>query len=98
MHTRGVVAGEAVGSVHGLLTSVLTGENGWLKMHEQIAALQRDMDHDDDEDDEKERQWRLPREPPKLLPVLGNACEPMTAKACTPREVLMGAPALSLRR
>lgn len=57
------------GSVYGLLTSVLTGPNGWLKNHERIAGAQWDPQN---ELTERLKQWRLPAKPPKLLPILGN--------------------------
>ena len=59
------------------MTSVLTGNKGWLQKHAEIVKLQwGDDDEVDDEDDLENRlasmPWRLPRDPPKLLPIVAN--------------------------
>jgi len=54
------------GSIYGMLTSVLPGPNGWFGKHTRLAAEQWA-----DKTDEY-ISWRLPREPPKLLPILVN--------------------------
>ena len=52
------------GSVYGLLTSVLPGENGWFGKHARISNKQWTGNTD------LEPEWRLPKDQPKLLPIL----------------------------
>jgi cellulose biosynthesis protein BcsQ len=59
------------GSVHGLLTSVLTGEEGWLKKHEAIVDYQKKKVKKREADDDI-MEWLLPASPPKMLPILVN--------------------------
>jgi hypothetical protein len=54
------------GSIYGLLSSVLTGPTGWLVKHSEIANKQWGRDSRDPLD------YRLPKRPPKLLPILVN--------------------------
>ena len=51
------------GSVYGLLTSVLPGEGGWFGKHERISKKQW-------YNDDLPPEWRLPKNQPKLLPIL----------------------------
>ena len=55
------------GSVYGLLTSVLPGEGGWFGKHERISKKQWSGGLDDDD---LAPEWRLPKDQPKLLPIL----------------------------
>ena len=52
------------GSVYGLLTSVLPGENGWFGKHARISNKQWSSNTD------LAPEWRLPKDQPKLLPIL----------------------------
>jgi len=54
------------GSVYGLLTSVLPGENGWFGKHARISNKQ----WSGKTDLAPEPEWRLPKDQPKLLPIL----------------------------
>uniref|UniRef100_A0A6T8A3P5 AAA domain-containing protein n=1 Tax=Prymnesium polylepis TaxID=72548 RepID=A0A6T8A3P5_9EUKA len=62
----------SAGSIHGLLTSVLPGEDGWLGLHEKITERWRD------EDNKLEPKtsyaslsaWLLPKSAPVLLPIV----------------------------
>ena len=60
------------GSVHGLLTSVLTGDKGWLKKHADIVAHQQDVEDESEDRKKAITPWHLPTAPPKMLPILVN--------------------------
>lgn len=57
-------------SVHGVLTSIMSGENGWLSKHEKLANVQWDPAYI--ERHPHMENWRLPREPTRMLPFLVN--------------------------
>jgi cellulose biosynthesis protein BcsQ len=77
------------GSVYGLLTSVLPGENGWFGKHERISKKQADPNFEpDDLAGPAPLEWRLPKNQPKLLPILvtNHAREVMPAESGKPAE------------
>lgn len=57
------------GSVYGLLHSVLPGKGGWFGKHKRIADKQWSQAHPIDA---RYEIWRLPKDVPKLLPILIN--------------------------
>lgn len=61
----------SAGSVHGLLTSVLPGEEGWLGLHQKITEKWRDPARGNEPRAAYAAlsAWLLPKNPPALLPI-----------------------------
>ena len=61
----------SAGSIAGLLTSVLPGDDGWLGLHAKITALWRDKDNglEPKADFADLADWLLPKTAPALLPI-----------------------------
>merc|ERR1711998_330146 len=60
----------SAGTVQGLLSSVLPGENGWLGLHEKITKQWRDANGDPKAEVASLAEWLLPRTAPYLLPFM----------------------------
>lgn len=60
----------SAGSVSGLLTSVLPGEEGWLGLHDKITHRWREADGTPKAEIAGLKEWLLPASPPVLLPIL----------------------------
>ena len=65
----------SAGSIHGLLTTVLPGKKGWLGVHRTITDHwyeENGMVKEEEAEAEENPDWLLPKDPPKLLPILIN--------------------------
>ena len=60
----------SAGSIAGLLTSVLPGENGWLGLHAKITKEWYDEQFNVKPEVMELRDWLLPATPPQLLPIM----------------------------
>ena len=60
----------SAGSISGLLTSVLPGENGWLGLHEKITKQWHDDEFKPKPEVAKLHDWLLPTTAPQLLPIM----------------------------
>lgn len=60
------------GSISGLLSAVLPGVKGWFGKHALIAGTQWHPEWVADSNKQGLLSWRLPKDPPKLLPILVN--------------------------
>ena len=60
----------SAGSVAGLLSSVLPGDDGWLGLHDKITRRWREDDGEPKAEIAGLREWLLPSSPPVLLPIL----------------------------
>ena len=60
----------SAGSIAGLLTSVLPGENGWLGLHAKITKEWHDEQFNVKPEVMELRNWLLPATPPQLLPIM----------------------------
>ncbi len=60
----------SAGSISGLLTSVLPGEEGWLGLHEKISKRWREADLEPKAEIASLKEWLLPAGAPQLLPIM----------------------------
>ena len=73
----------SAGSIKGLLSSVLPGEDGWLGLHEKITDRWREEDGEPKAEIAGLKEWLLPATAPVLLPILvsnypmGPKCDSM---------------------
>lgn len=60
----------SAGSVQGLLSSVLPGDDGWLGLHKKITEKWRDASGAPKAEVESLKEWLLPQTAPYLLPIM----------------------------
>ena len=81
----------SAGSIKGLLSDVLPGEDGWLGLHEKITRRWREDDGEPKAEIAGLKEWLLPATAPVLLPILVSnypmglkgasmTCEPILGK------------------